>query len=220
MPRYTDVVGTPATPQFAETKLVYPCPFSSGSTYPVTCIFHFRRIGDWVATTKDDITNAVFAALDSALIAMISSSSGVPLFSTRFMDDPTDAFGTEVEGNVGGVTGDRLPLFNALYIQLRSDVRGRSYNGSKHFAPLGEADTTLDQLTGGAATRAAALADAINDLRALEPVTDSNWKLTIISPTLSNLAADPAVFTGADVTLAIASPVVGTMRRRKEKRTT
>jgi len=125
--------------------------------------------------------------------------------------------------SAGTRTGDRLPLFNAACIQCRSDARGRSYRGSKHFAPVSESDTTDDTLTGAGLTNWQTLAAALDPSALfLTGLNGSVWQFVILSPTLSNLTANPSIFTFSTVIAnggTILNAKVGTMKRRKSRGT-
>ncbi len=51
----------------------------------------------------------------------------------------------------------------------------------------------------------------------VDTISGDKWRLCVLSPTMSNLIANPSVFSGALATTATLNVVLGTMRRRKEK---
>lgn len=217
MALFTSLPGTPAIPQFAEVVISSPLPNSNGGTTPVINILHLRSSTPTTAATIANLTTAVKTALNTALPAAWNVENTSPTIKARFMDDPTFGFGASQNMTAGAVAGDRLPTFNAVTIQLKTGFRGRNYRGSKHFAPLSEGDTTLDNLVGAAITRWQAVRDALAAMTAVTVTGGSTWKLIVLSTSLSDLTANPCLFTGADVTSCVLNETVGTMRHRKEK---
>ena len=214
-----NVSGIPATPIFAEVILQAAVPLANGGTRPFLNVFHFRQISvvpalGVLADLKTSVNGALEAALEDALSIQYQNGK----FKARWMDDPTFAYDTPNKDIDGTVTGDRATAFNAVTIQMRSDARGRNFRGSKHFGPIAESQTTLDDLNAGAITKWQAVADAIASM--VGTVSGGNatsWTPIILSPTLSDLEASPCVFTFADLTDCVLNNTVGTMRRRRER---
>jgi hypothetical protein len=116
--------------------------------------------------------------------------------------------------NPGLKTGDRLPAYAAVTIQLRTNQRGRSYRGSKHYGPIAEADTTSDQLA--VAVQPAWDNVAITLAQALT-VSGQVLVPVILSRTKSQVMKDPVTLNAAAITNATLNLTLGTLRRRKEK---
>lgn len=213
-------VGSLAEPRFAQIRLVMPTPKSDGSVYPVTNIFDFRRATNWNGDTLANLTSAFKAIMNPMLPPQLSVAATAGNIACRWLDDPLSVYGGSDSMDAGGRSGDRLPLYNTVYMNLRTDVRGRNFRGSKHFAPIAESDTTADWLNAGGLTNWSDATSGVDSLRFMETVNSTVWELCVISTTLSDLTARPSVFVGATVTEVVLSPIIGTMKRRKEKHPT
>jgi len=216
---FINTVGTPAAPQFAEYKLIEAVVDANGLSTIVVNVLHFKNTTPGVVCTESALMIAIKNALNTSLSAALSVASTGKKSELRFMDSPTFAFVVGSTYTAGAVTGDRLPMFNAVTHRLTTGVRGRSYKGSKHWAPIAESQTTLDDLNGGATTLWNAVATALASMgtAGLYPSGGSVWQLIVLSNLLSNLVSDPCVFTGALVSGVTTNPTIGTMLRRKEK---
>jgi hypothetical protein len=160
------------------------------------------------------------------LISTVGLPNLLPLLNVRVtgithdlrpLDDPLiPAIENNAGTGPGQVTGDPLPSSLAVVCELRTDVRGRSFRGSKHFSGLSESDilhgdeldvTPLVNWNVFAAAMATSAGDGVGN----------TFTPCVLSPTLSIVYGTPPVFTGADLTGATAKAILGTMRRRKEK---
>jgi len=215
---FSNIVGTPANPKFCEVVYNGHMVMSNGLSKPIVQIWHLRRLtADGTAAVMSDILIAFKDFIDTVLSAALSDTYVADSVTGRFMDDPTT--GATVVGNdlVGAISGDRATGFNAVTIRLASAGRGRNYRGSKHFAPIAESDTLKDALNTTPLTRWQAVASAINDLVSVADGQGNIWGLVILSRNLSDLTANPSVFSGADFTAATTNARIGRMIRRQER---
>jgi hypothetical protein len=137
--------------------------------------------------------------------------------SCRLMDNPLNAaVAGATPANGAHAAGDRLPLFNAVVIQKKTGIRGKSYRGSNHFGPISEADTTLDQLTGAGLTLwqnlQAAMALTMAAAGGAQAVSPA-----VFSPTLSPKPVTIPTLVNTQVTSTLLNLTIGTMRKRKER---
>lgn len=214
------VVGTPGTPQFLEVLWRGQVSLTPGGTRSIVQVYHFNQLA-LVPIAEDGISllDDLFSKLDGALKAALSIDYAGLDVRGRFMDDPTSAeFVSMSTPSPGQVTGDRLPIFNAATIQIRSSARGRSYRGSKHFAPVAESSTTEDALNMTGLGLWGSVATQLQNLT-LTGANGSSWQLIVLSRVLSDLTANPSVFTFASEQPgaggAVLNTKIGTMRRRK-----
>jgi len=215
MARFQNIVGTPDTPSFVELKTVIPIAQTGGGTYNAINLYHARKIGSGSQPTLINIGTAFQDLVADALSGAMSVQAGAGKIYARWLDSP--AFSFEEVGDIpaGVVTGDNLPSLNAVCFQLKSNIRGRSYNGSKHFAAVAESDTTGDKLNTTGAGHWDAVRDSLNVWRT-DPVNAGYpWQMCVISQVLSDFSSDPCVFTGADVQSILVNQGIGTMRRRR-----
>lgn len=215
---FANVAGTPATPQFAEIVIKGHSVESTGLSKPFNNILHFVRATGTGGHPVEDLSQAVIDQLEPSLSAALSVAYVADFIEGRYMDDPTFMPVPIANPIVGAISGDRLPNFNAVVTRKKTYQRGRSYRGSNHWGPVAESDTTLDNLNAGAITRWTDVKIAIEGLGiAGVDVAGNQWHLFVLSPTLSSLSLNPALFTGSRVGQALLNTHIGTMRRRKEK---
>lgn len=215
---FVNVLGTPATPLFAEYVLQEYVADANGNSSNFVNVLHYQNSVPGVVTTETVLMTAIRTVLNAVLPSALSVTSLGKTSKLRFMDSPVSGYVAGTTYTAGNVTGDRLPTFNAAVNRLTTGVRGRNYRGSKHWGPLAESQTTLDELNSGALAFYAAVAGALwNGGAGFATSGGGLWKLVVLSSVLSDFTASPAVFTGAVVTGVTTNKEVGTMRRRKEK---
>ncbi len=216
---FRNQTGVPTTPFFAEVVLKGTTLESNGSYRPCNNVFHFRRRSSVIAPVELNLIGAFKTAIETALGAAISEKYIPGSITARFMDDPS-AFEVVGSNSVSGaITGDRMPSGNGcVTCQIKTNGRGRNFTGSKHFSPIAESDTVLDQIAGGAITRWDAVASAIQTgMNAMVDTDGNTWDLIVLSQNLSDLTAYPARFTGAYMLTCTANLQIGTMKRRRQK---
>lgn len=178
-------------------------------------VYHFLRTVTIGNASKTQVKNAFVTAIQTPVEAALSVAYVGDYIDVRFLDDALDPYQTFTYSGVGAITGDNLPSLNAVCIQLKTGIRGRSYRGSKHYGPVAESDTTLDHLGSGAQTRYNAVGAAI-----LAGFTDAGgfiWQPIVVSTLLSQTAVNPTTVNGAPVTSTLLDIYIGTMRRRKQR---
>jgi hypothetical protein len=182
-------------------------------------IYHFRR-----TTTSNPLVRAnVQTAFQTAVMVPVLAALNVDYTQTnntlRFFENPTDAPIAVTQAGVGAISGDRLPDFSAVVVQLKTGVRGKVGRGSKHYGPIAESDTTGDDLVSGSVTRFQAVGAAI-----VAGFTDSDGNVWIpglkgaprlLSPAQYVVAPTTTVWT--DITSYLLNKSLGTMKRRKIK---
>lgn len=116
------------------------------------------NVWDWKRTTTGGTPSkaaalTAFLAGPMAKLQLALSVSYVTDFSDiRWLDDPTDPYLTASLTAPGAVTGDSVPSLNNVYAKMGSGIRGGSNRGAKHFGPIAESSTLLDELNSGALT--------------------------------------------------------------------
>lgn len=215
---FINVVGTPATPLFAEMVLQEYVVDANGNSSNFVNVFHYQNQNPGTVCTELALMTVLRTAMSGPLASALSIASLGKNQKLRFMDNPLSGYIAGTIFAAGTVTGDRLPTFNAAVTQCRTGVRGRSFKGSKHWGPVAESHTTLDELNAAALIFWTAVSGIITNGGAGFAVTGGSlWKLIVLSTTLSDLVSNPCVFTGAVVTTTTTNKEIGTMRRRKER---
>jgi hypothetical protein len=216
-PFFRNVSGTPASPQFARFTLKGHTVETDGLSRPTWNVYNFRGRSSNVNPSALSLGNAYMGQIIADLSAALSTSYVADPSECKFLDDPALMPVTIANGIVGAIGGDRMPSGNGcVTIRLRCNAAGRNFTGSKHFSPIAESDTTLDQLNAGAQGRWNAV--AVHMLAS--PVTDADgneWDLIVLSSEESDLTISPAKFTGAYVVDNPLNLRVGTMRRRRQR---
>jgi hypothetical protein len=218
---HVNVVGTPATPQFLEILWRGSVTLLPAGTRSIVQVYHFKQLD---LTPSVEIMSSLLAQIRLGLDTVLKNALSVDYTGLdirgRFMDDPTTGDTPYITPPSNGtVSGDRLPIFNAATVQMRSGQRGRSYRGSKHFAPVAESSTTEDALN----VAGLALWNPVNAAISNLTLTGTNgtvWAPIILSRVNSDLTANPSIFTYADFEDSVLNAKVGTMRRRKRSVTT
>ena len=119
---------------------------------------------------------------------------------------------------IGGVTGDRLPSFNAAVLSLKTAFGGRSFRGRKYLAGLPEVNTTEDKIATESPTWAAILAFVqclATGFIGLQPVGTDKFALGVFSRKVggTTFPVDPLGFT--PLTQIVPHVEIATMRSRK-----
>jgi len=215
--RFSNLSGIAATPIMAELVLPYVCTLSNGASRTVLSVWHFWQTTSPALGVLATLFASIKAVLDVKIKACLNEGGVAGAATIKWLDEsyfpPT---GVSFYSD-GTVTGQRLPLYNTLYLKFGTNFSGRNYMGGKHLAPISESSTESDNFVSGAITNNDALATAVLALNGLDGGNGTLWNLVVLSPTLSDFSASPRVFTGADVVACTASAICGTMRRRKEK---
>jgi hypothetical protein len=165
--------------------------------------------------SKLALSNAFEAGPYAAMLAAFNVAWANGTTNIRFLDDVTDPTLTTVLAGVGAIATDRLPSTMAVYFFIKSNVRGRRAQGSKHFAAASEIDTTGDILVAGLA-RWTAIATAM-----VLQLTDANadiWTPCIVSKKSSQIRFTPERVVYNDIAQIVVNQDIGIMRKRKVAR--
>jgi hypothetical protein len=136
--------------------------------------------------------------------------------SIRYIDDALDAFVDFSHAVVGSVTGDSMATTLAAFQIFRTGLRGKSYQGKKHFFPLSESDTVAgsdDLLDATALGRFTALATA--ELAGFTDASGNIWKPIVFSRKLSQVKTNPTTVVANLVTAIATNKRIGEMKHRK-----
>jgi hypothetical protein len=221
MSKFVNQVGDIAAPYFIEAVVRGTVTRATGDIVNAVSVFNFRRLTNSPIFDPVDIASVFKAEWEPVYKAIVTPDFAFGQEEVRGMDDPTAATAVEPSSTVGTLAQDLYAPDTAVYMQLKTGFRGRSYFGSKHFA--GAAETQIDK--GLLVTAGRTAWDTVRTLlldwttAGLVDTATNSWKLVVLSRVLSNLVASPAVFTGADVKTIVTNGRVGTMGRRRGKRT-
>lgn len=186
------------------------------SVTPSINIFSYQRTTVVNPFTKTSLNTIFQSTVVAALLAAMNVRWTPANLNIRILNDYNDAPTVFNVAGVGAIATDSLPSDDAIYMLLRTALRGRNYRGSKHFGPASEIDTTNDILTGAGLARWQAVQAAI-----LSNLVDSNgntWVPTVLSRNLSNLKLLPiATVIATQINNVLLDLNVGTMRKRRSK---
>ncbi len=181
-------------------------------------LFHFRRITNVVAPNKANLHVAFKAAVGAAVYAALNITWTASFIRIRWPNDPLDQFTDFADASVGAISGDRMSSEDSAYLTFATSLRGKSYRGGKHIAPMSETDSTSgsdDIFNAGALTRLAAINTAL--LAGLTDTDGNQWVFAVLSRKLSNFEVTPCVLQLNDVVQARVNKRIGSMLRRKVK---
>jgi hypothetical protein len=187
---------------------------SAGSTAVNTAfVFHYTRGSTSPVLSKAAFHTAFVAAVEPSLLAATNARWSQTINDVRWLDDALDQYQSFTRTGVGAIATDSLPTDAAVYCLCRTGLRGRSYRGSKHFAPASEVDTTGDVLVAPGLTRWQAVAAAV-----AVPVVDGNgntWLPSVFSRLLSQVRTNPTTVITNPITQVLLNERIGSMNRRK-----
>lgn len=183
-------------------------------------VYAFHRISGSADPSKASINTAFQSAIQAKVLLALHEDYTQTANMIRFWDDYNDPYQTFTQSHQGAVTGERLPDYVAVTLQLKSAIRGRWGRGSKHYSPIAEADTDGDVLTSGSIALFEDIRDAL-----VAGFTDGDgnvWKSFIISLSGPNgsiipLPPLPVTIKGNDVVSSIVNTRTAWMRRRKAR---
>ena len=201
-----------------EVKVAATMISAGSNSKNVENIFHYQRTATVLGATKAAMSTIFQANILAPMLLAFNIRYTNPLISIRWLDDALDAYQGFPVTAVGAIATDSQPTFNAVFMELQTGLRGRSYRGSKHFPAVNESDTTGDILTGAGLARWQAIQTAL----AL-PLTDAIgnvWTLTVVSRKApAQYKVNPTNVIATPVVAVVLDTDVGTMRRRKVKTT-
>lgn len=192
---------------------------AGGSNAPKTDFsFHYRRTTVAVAPNKVNLAAQISANILTPIAAALNASWTSALIRVRWPNDAEDQFSDNTVAQAGAITGDRMASEDAAYLLFRTNLRGRTFRGSKHLGPMSESDSTggsEDTFNAACLTRLATINTAL-----LTPLTDADgniWNFAILSRKLSQLKTNPTTVVINDVTSALVNKRIGTLNSRKAK---
>lgn len=192
---------------------------SDNSGKPVVNVFHFVSSSPNVTPDKNAIIVDFASVLTDFVRAILHTTYKVQRYRCRFVDNPLDPYLDVGSTAAGTATGDATSTDLAIFYAMRTGIRGRSYNGSKHFSP-----TTEDLVTGDRLTRTMGVIPAVlTTLRdkLLLPIHDTTavvpYSPCVLSPTLSVTPLGSGGIFVSGVTQVLLNDTTGTMRHRREK---
>jgi hypothetical protein len=217
---FTNFVGNLAAPYFIEAVVRGTMTQPVAGTVNAVSVFNFRRLTNSLLFDPGDIAGQFAAAFSPVVTPVFSDEYLFNQFEVRAMDDPTAATAIQPTDDGGTNTNDAYQTDNAVYFQLKTGYRGRSFFGSKHFSGCVETHVDAGYLnaTGQTAWTTIKTLMLAWTTTGLVDTAGNAWKLCIVSRVLSNLIASPATFTGADVISILLNTRVGTMGRRRGAR--
>jgi len=181
--------------------------------------FYFRRTSTTAAFVHSVIETAFQSSVAVPVMAALNARGQQTNNAVRCLNDPQDPFRFAARTVAGGVSGESMTTINSVFVLLRTNTRGRSYLGKKHFFPLSESDTTLSTADLLNPTSQALWATAVAAIAA--GFTDglgNPWIPVVYSRKLSKPALLPvATIVSADVTQVLLNKRIGRMGHREVK---
>lgn len=184
------------------------------STNVQSTFFYVRPPGGGVIS-KTALSAAFLAGPYAAMLAAFNVGYANGSSNIRFIDDAQNADTVTSLAGTGAIATDRASSFNAVYMQFRTGLRGRTFNGSKHFPAVNEIDSTGDILTGAGLVRWQAVQTAV-----IAPLVDANgitWNPSVISFKNSTIKTNPTTVVYNTITQVVLDLTLGTMKGRKVK---
>lgn len=181
----------------------------------VSNVYHYgQAIPNPVLPDPATVITSLYSVILQNIAPLLHDDYVLDEVTGRWLDQTTNPQSLSTLAAPGVKTGDRLPAYATVCFQLHTNVRGRSYRGSKHYGPIAEADTTADQLAAGVLP---AWTNMKNNL--LQSFTIGGQVLVpvVLSRTKSQLQKDPVTISAAAVTSVILNLTLGTLKKRKEK---
>lgn len=185
-------------------------------TKPVYNVWDFKRTTTGGTPSKSAAATYFKANILTPLAACLSVSYVTDWLDVRWVDDPLDPYLTSSLSLNGTVTGDSLPSLNNAFMKINSGVRGQSNRGSKHFGPLAESSTLLDELNSGAITLFGTFITAY--LAGIAASDGFNYSPFILSEANSTFSPTKAIVNGIVANGCTLNSVLGRMTRRAQFR--
>lgn len=185
-------------------------------TKPVYNVYDFKRTSTGGTPSKSLALTAFKTSILTPLQACLSVSYVTDFADVRWLDDPLDPYATSALALNGTVTGDSLPSLNNIYAKLGSGLRGATNRGSKHYGPIAESSTLLDELSAAELTLLATFGTAY-----LAGMTGSDGFLYtpfIVSEKGSTFNPTTANVKGVSATTITYNAILGRITRRAQFR--
>lgn len=178
----------------------------------IAAVFHYKRSATSGVLSKTALKNIFVSSVWDDFLAAVSDRYTGTIIRVRWLDDALDPYQDFAEVNPGLIATDSLPSNDTVFMLLRTGLRGRSYQGKKHFVGVSEAQTTGDVLTGAGLALWQALRDAV-----AANIVDANgqtWQPSVYSRLLSLPTVNPTTIVNTVVTSVALNKRVGNMKRR------
>jgi hypothetical protein len=203
----------PTMTQVIEIQVRATATTTSGGKKGIWNIFHYR-LSAGSMDSKQQIAGDFESKVFGFFTPLLASNYATTFILVRVVDDPEDQLNGIATAIVGAKAGDPLPTFTTVVTPLSCAQRGRSFRGSKHFAPIVDADQIGDELAPAAVAPWQAASSKLS-----VPLTSVNgtYQPIVLSRTRSQLKTAPTLIVGSDVVSAALNKTLGTMRKRKEK---
>lgn len=185
-------------------------------TKPVFNVYDFKRTNTGGTPSKSQALTAFKTSIFTPLLACLSASFVMDFTDVRWLDDPLDPYTTTTNASVGGVAGDSVPSLNNVYAKLTSGLRGQSNRGAKHFGPIAEASTLLDEINSGEITLFATFVTAY--LAGMTGADGFSYLPFIVSETKSKFNPTTANVFGVTCTGVTVNTILGRVTRRAQFR--
>jgi len=220
MAKFVNQVGDVAAPYFIEIVTRGTFTPTASPAKNIVSVWNFRRLTNSLLFDPTDIAAVFVTDWNASYLAIANSLYAQEQIECRGMDDPTAAVAVDVAPGNGGEESDAYAGDDAVYFQLRTGYRGRSFFGSKHLCGASESDVVNGYLSGGGVTAWTTVKTQLETWTTTGLVDSAGnaWKLIVLSRVLSDLEANPSIFTGADVTEVLLNKRIGTMGRRRGAR--
>lgn len=176
-------------------------------------VFRFRRQAVAVAPSKSLLEAAFQTNIALPILAALNVRYTQSITDVRWLNDAQDPYQSFIRAVAGSITGDSLSTFQAAYLLHRTALRGKSYRGSKHLAPMSESDVGDDVWNAGCLTRLATINTAL--LAGFTDTTTNSWTYAIVAGEVSQLKFNPTTVVWEDVTQALVNTRIGSMRSRQ-----
>jgi len=213
MPAFSGVV------KVVEIKTVANCASAGSNSRTINIVSHWRRTGIVLTVPKTPIDTAYQAAIAVPIFAALNLRCTQSNNQIRYMDNADDPYNLIAHAVVGSIAGDSMPTDQAAYLLFRTALRGRSYRGSKHLAPMSETDTTVasdDLFNAACLARLATIAAAF--VAGFTDSTGNVWVPCILSRRPpAQYSINPTTVVSNDVTSVLVKKTVGSMLHRKVK---
>lgn len=182
------------------------------SSKNVCSVYHYRLAVITAPPTKTDLEAAFNASVGAASLAAFNSRYTQANTTVRYIDDYTDPATEFTRAGAGAIATDAYFTDGCVSMLLKTALRGREYQGAKHFPAVNEADTTGDVLTGAGLARWQTLQAAV--FANLVTALVNTWTPVVFSRKESTLT-NPTTIIFNDVVQVLLNKNLGTMRRRR-----
>lgn len=211
------IIGGPGSKSVCELALKATLASAGSNAIPISARFYYLRTLGAANDDKVAIAAAFLAGTWAAYIAAANSRLSSASANLRYIDDAIDPVTIVPLAGSGAIVTDSAPSCTAIFMEFGTNIRGKKYRGGKHFAGVNEVDTTGDVLTGAGLTRWQALQTALLVPIVVGPNTYTPSVVTFAP--ITQIKTNPTTVIVNPITAIVLDINVGTMKRRKAKRT-